>query len=332
MQAPVLWLVFACASLAICVEAFSFFNNALLPLRNEAEMLIDADSSYEFPADIKDSVWVTELLKTRREATGREAVGESIATIQRLMLQLDRSDGRPDIKPDLLALKFNNFLGTCLRTEGAAWTAALGPLEYVGVRMDQHVSDVDLGDQRIRIIDTTSLCTSMCKCLIDLDLDAPDSVKKIAAMDDEQLRNVLDLSMALTRLALRYAISKEQLESHEVEAPTPSEDFSSEDDPEVVRMSQSKVPQFTIKAFDQLELASLSSQRIGSDLEGVPVEGMGGFSLQEKVFLKPARFSALLQYDLNVDADDLPIKGSSRVLVHKFGLEAWAKENKLTPK
>ena len=58
--------------------------------------------------------------------SGRNEVEAAIKAIQRFTLQLDRSDGRPDISLPQLAEKFDDFIATCIRTDGAAWTAAIG--------------------------------------------------------------------------------------------------------------------------------------------------------------------------------------------------------------
>ena len=58
--------------------------------------------------------------------SGRSEVEAAIKAFQRFTLQLDRSDGRPDISLPQLAEKFDDFVSTCVRTDGAAWTAAIG--------------------------------------------------------------------------------------------------------------------------------------------------------------------------------------------------------------
>jgi hypothetical protein len=99
---------------------------------------------------------------------GRSKVEQSIQIIQRLQLQLDRSDGRPDFTPDVLAEKYYDFLSTCLRTEGAAWTATLGPMEYVGLRMKDCIQVANAEGQNLRSLDVSKLCDTSAKILLDM--------------------------------------------------------------------------------------------------------------------------------------------------------------------
>jgi len=155
---------------------------------------------------------------------GREAVGDQIKTIQRLQLQLDRSDGRSDLTSDFVADKYFDFLSACLRTEGGAWTATLGPMEYVGLKISQHISwsiKEEEGQQQqqdesakippsTKVLSLPALLKQMGNCLIDLPSDpskAPASLRVEAA----QLR-LQDLSISLTRIACRYALLQEQLQ------------------------------------------------------------------------------------------------------------------------
>jgi hypothetical protein len=52
----------------------------------------------------------------KAEQKGRECVGESLQKLQRLVMQLDRSDGRRDIKTPEIALRYIDAISTCLRT------------------------------------------------------------------------------------------------------------------------------------------------------------------------------------------------------------------------
>ena len=157
-----------------------------------------------------DSVPSSELAMWK-DLEGRAAVGDQIKAIQRLQLQLDRSDARTDLTSDLVADKYFQFLSTCLRTPGGAWTAGLGPMEYVGLDIKQHISWSSVTRQPpTRILSLPSLLGKMCSCLIDV---PSDSSKIPAALRVEAASNKLqDLSLALTRVACRYALLKEQLE------------------------------------------------------------------------------------------------------------------------
>lgn len=57
----------------------------------------------------------------RCEFTGRSSVDSALQRFQRLIQQLDRSDGRSDIPYDQLADRFYDLVGTALRTPGQAW-------------------------------------------------------------------------------------------------------------------------------------------------------------------------------------------------------------------
>lgn len=156
-----------------------------------------------------DSIPSSELAMWK-DLEGREKVGDQIKVIQRLQLQLDRSDARSDLTSDLVADKYFQFLSTCLRTPGGAWTAGLGPMEYVGLGIKQHISWSVQHQPPTRILSLPSLLGKMCSCLIDV---PSDSSKIPAALRVEAASNKLqDLSLALTRVACRYALLKEQLE------------------------------------------------------------------------------------------------------------------------
>lgn len=59
----------------------------------------------------------------------------------------------------VLSVRFYEFTSACLRCREAValtaesqqapslWTAAIGPLEYVGLRLKDHIRDVSMGDQ-----------------------------------------------------------------------------------------------------------------------------------------------------------------------------------------
>ena len=56
---------------------------------------------------------------------GRESVDSAMQRYQRLVQQMDRSDGRPDISCDELSTRYFDFVGTCVRSPGQAWMAAV---------------------------------------------------------------------------------------------------------------------------------------------------------------------------------------------------------------
>jgi len=59
--------------------------------------------------------------ENRCKLIGRASVDAALQRFQRLIQQLDRSDGRPDISYDQLADRFYDFIGTALRTPGEAY-------------------------------------------------------------------------------------------------------------------------------------------------------------------------------------------------------------------
>ena len=160
----------------------------------------------DMPSGLLDSI----------KSRGRDAVGEAIKSTQRLQLMLDRSDGRPDLTPDLLAEKYSAFLSTCLRTPGGAWTATIGPMDYVGVKLKQHISHISIrapgttgADTECRVIDLKTLLAQMSSCLIDLRDESP---VPAALQEEDAHRKILDLSLAVVRVATRYAMLSDQLD------------------------------------------------------------------------------------------------------------------------
>mmetsp|Transcript_14931 Transcript_14931/g.24854 ORF Transcript_14931/g.24854 Transcript_14931/m.24854 type:complete len:321 (-) Transcript_14931:161-1123(-) len=304
------------------VDAFSFLGSALLPLRTEVEIALDFDANFQFPQEIAASEWFKEVTEQRKANAGPEAVSSAVSAMQKLAAE-DR-----DITCDDRALKYYDFLSTCLRSEGSSWTATLGSLESMGIRLTDHVDDVFIGQQTFRKIDTISLCRSIGNC-IGLDLAQSESVASTAKMNSDQVRNLLDLSLVITRLAIRYAIVKEQFEKHEAEPPS---EVDEEEVPEAVKRAQ-QLTKPAIEAFDNLEIVTLESLDSGTSTidEGdalITAETLKSF--KEIVVPGANRFGTLLEYDFNVPEEDLPIKGSSRVIIHRSALEEWWKANKLT--
>lgn len=162
---------------------------------------------------IADSSIPSEVLQSINTNKDRQAVGDSVKSIQRLQLQLDRSDGRPDFTSDVLAEKYFHFLSTCLRTEGGAWTVTLGPMDYVGLKMKQHISKSST-PKPCRTINLKTLYDQMSSCLIDLPTDRS-KISPSLLLPDPQAR-IVDLSLTLTRIACRCALLSDQLEENSV--------------------------------------------------------------------------------------------------------------------
>lgn len=181
-----------------------------LKLRNVLE-LISASSEWKADLDAESAAVYTGLSPLMEERKGRSNVEDSIKKVQRLQLQLDRSDGRTDITPDMISNTYYDLISTCLRTEGGAWVAPLGPLQYVGFLMDNFISV----EGASRTVDVGSLASRMGQVLIDADTSSPETTR---LLDDVVAKAaVQDCLICLLRTAVRFAALKEQLEG----APTP---------------------------------------------------------------------------------------------------------------
>jgi len=169
-------------------------------LRSNIEML-SGSSFLSSEVEMDDAVYkqVQEAMASQK---GRESIDALVKSIQRLQLQLDRSDGRSDITSDVIADKYYEFLSACLRTEGGAWVVPFGPLQYVGYFIDKYV---DTSSTARRVIDVGGLITRMNQVLIDAD----DKTNKACL-------HVQDLTISLVRLAVRFSIFKEILEGQPV--------------------------------------------------------------------------------------------------------------------
>ena len=151
--------------------------------------------------DVEDEA-ILNLVESKLDVKGRTQVENAIKNIQRLQLQLDRSDGRPDFTPDVLASKYYDFISTCLRTGGGAWTATLGPMEYIGLKMQNHVTSADA----IRTVDVVKLSESMGKVLIDLP-SGNNAIEKAALArlsGGDAQRNIWDLGAIIAYLHFIY--------------------------------------------------------------------------------------------------------------------------------
>lgn len=280
----------------------------LVPLRTEAELQLDFNPSLILPDNLLQAQWYDELMKQRKTSIGRESVQTALKTIQRLMLQLDRSDGRPDYSPGLLASRYYDFVGTCLRSQGGAWTAVLGPLEYVGLRIGDHVVDRQISGQTVRMVNVISLCAAMSACLLDLNLQEADAANRALKLSRDNVVNILDLGLALTRVAVRYAILKEDLTSHE--STGRSSELGGTTDAET---------------FSSLELCTTDHDLLPQQLSG------GNNKYEEVVYPSSRRFHSILQFDLRLPDEDMPIKGASRIIVPRFLLKQWIEANALSP-
>lgn len=190
-----------------------------LRLRNVLE-LISTSSVWKANLDEDSAAIYAGLSPAIEEKKGRPCVEDGIKKVQRLQLQLDRSDGRTDITPDKISDTYYTLLSICLRTEGGAWVAPLGPLQYVGFLIENFISV----DGASRTIDVSALAMRMGQVLIDApspgDTSSPEATR---LMEDIGAKlAVQDCLICLLRIAVRFAALKEQLEG----VPPPSEDFS----------------------------------------------------------------------------------------------------------
>lgn len=175
-------------------------------LRSNIEM-VDGSSFLSSEVEIDDALYV-QVQEAMTSQKGRDSIDTLVKGIQRLQLQLDRSDGRSDITSDIIADKYYSFLSTCLRTEGGAWVAPLGPLQYVGYFIDKYVDTT--GSAERRVIDVSGLISRMNQVLIDLPSD--EAGQRIIAADASKQAHIQDLVISLIRLAVRFSIFKEILE------------------------------------------------------------------------------------------------------------------------
>lgn len=174
-------------------------------LRSNIELISSRD---DMSAEIDDSLSnaVNQLLDDMEVKKDRPQIEACVKNIQRLQLQLDRSDGRSDITSDIIADKYFEFCSTCLRTDGGAWVAPLGPLQYVGFFMSKQIDSTT--NPSTRIISLKGILTSMAQVLIDLPLnqESPNLEK------GEANAKIIDLGLSLVRIAIRFAIFQETLE------------------------------------------------------------------------------------------------------------------------
>jgi hypothetical protein len=141
---------------------------------------------------------------------GDAAITNGLQQVQRLQLQLDRSDGRPaSITIGNIASKYSMLISSCLRTvieddEKKAWLAVLGPLDYVGYRVHELIKQDDN-----YIVDYSLMITKMKRILLDISSNEEDPLlnNKDAASAEE----IKDLAILLSRIVLRYGLYFDQL-------------------------------------------------------------------------------------------------------------------------
>ena len=143
---------------------------------------------------------------------GDEAIKIGLQQVQRLQLQLDRSDGRPaSITVGSIANKYSMLISSCLRPviedDENAWLAALGPLEYVGFRIHDFIKE----EEDVYIVDYSLMVTKMKRILLDISSNEEDPMHN--KKDDKSAEDIKDLSINLARIVLRYAFYIEKLHS-----------------------------------------------------------------------------------------------------------------------
>lgn len=283
----------------------------LIPLKTEIELVLDFNEAcakaltYPPPDPIPEGITASPLFNTVQKLRGpsnrgRDAVQAQIQAIQRLVIQLDRSDGRSDIGSDILAQKYYDFLCTCLRSDGPAWTASLGPLEYIGMRLKDFITEKQVTDQVIRVIDMAGICQKMGSCMLDLNVKDRSAMETLDRMTQDKLQSILDLSLAMTRLSIRYAIFKEQLETE----------------------NPKEVADIPFQGIEILMTNDFVS----------PLDAQKKNPLLEVLIPANRRLNSILIYDMLVDELDLPIPGSNRILVRKDDLTKFIEKHSLAPK
>eukprot|EP00611_Tribonema_gayanum_P022985 TRINITY_DN4732_c0_g1_i3.p1 TRINITY_DN4732_c0_g1~~TRINITY_DN4732_c0_g1_i3.p1 ORF type:complete len:343 (-),score=131.61 TRINITY_DN4732_c0_g1_i3:150-1112(-) len=85
--------------------------------------------------------WALETeLCGKAQNRGRPAVQAALSRFQRMVMQLDRSDGvGSTVDPGAFAVRYVDLINTCTRTGAAAWTAAVSGLQYAGLDLEAFV-------------------------------------------------------------------------------------------------------------------------------------------------------------------------------------------------
>mmetsp|Transcript_26822 Transcript_26822/g.25681 ORF Transcript_26822/g.25681 Transcript_26822/m.25681 type:complete len:292 (+) Transcript_26822:72-947(+) len=211
-------IIYSSIASSICTSSL---RKSILPARSDAQVpLISAEVDILMQRRntkigniyaTHDELYNDRLAKNAIE--GRSEVEAAIKNIQRFTLQLDRSDGRPDIELPVVAKKFDDFISTCLRTEGAAWTASIGPLEYLGLKLD---SIREKKDDCSIIFRTSDLCSTMVSCLLGVE----NSDRLISVQSEDNKLAIWNLGILVTRVFLRYLIMERELNGVEVSNDT----------------------------------------------------------------------------------------------------------------
>jgi len=142
---------------------------------------------------------------------GFNAIQNGLSAVQRIQLQLDRSDGRPaSITTGFIANKYSMLISSCLRTQiedndKKTWLAVLGPLEYVGFRMKDIIKS-----ENSYILDSPLMITKMKQILLDITSSDEDPIMN--KKDEASAEEIRNLSVLLARCALRYTIYIDQFE------------------------------------------------------------------------------------------------------------------------
>jgi hypothetical protein len=157
------------------------------------------------------------------------------------------------------------------------------------------------------MVNVISLCAAMSACLLDLNLQEADAANRALKLSRDNVVNILDLGLALTRVAVRYAILKEDLTSHESTGRS------------------SELGGTDAETFSSLELCTTDHDLLPQQLSG------GNNKYEEVVYPSSRRFHSILQYDLRLPDEDMPIKGASRIMVPRFLLKQWIEANALSP-
>ena len=169
----------------------------------EIELLII--NNYESKLDLISPVEKSRIdTIKKRSKKDRELVEAAMQRFQRFTLQMDRSDGRPDLTYDILCDRYYDFMGTMLRNEGEAWRVGTAGLEYIGFKMDTFLQR-ETNEKYINI-DIAKLAYVTCTFLLDLDSSKLKTV--IGTADKAKLLKVQDVILAVLRLTTRHAISE----------------------------------------------------------------------------------------------------------------------------
>lgn len=169
----------------------------------EIELLII--NNYESKLDLISPVEKSRIdTIKKRSKKDRELVDAAMQRFQRFTLQMDRSDGRPDLTYDILCDRYYDFMGTMLRNEGEAWRVGTAGLEYIGFKMDTFLQR-ETNEKYINI-DIAKLAYVTCTFLLDLDSSKLKTV--IGTADKAKILKVQDVILAVLRLTIRHAISE----------------------------------------------------------------------------------------------------------------------------